>query len=264
MDNIDPKKFIVPQWPAPDNVVALISTRGLSHSKKDSNVEDGFSAFNLGDHVGDDLKVVSSNRKVFAAALDARIQWLKQTHSTDILDLHSPSQTQEIAIADGAISDQPGLACCVMTADCLPILMCAIDGSKVAAIHCGWRGLANGMVQHAIHKFAMEGQQIMAYLGPAISQASFEVGPEVKAAFEDAAHKRGFECPPAAFIPSKNEGKYLADLYALAEAELNSLGVAQIYGGNYCTFAESERFYSYRRSPRCGRMASAISLKKKG
>lgn len=257
LDNVDTEKFIVPQWPAPENVVALISTRGNITSNDASD----FSAFNLGDHVGDAPEVVKKNREMFSHTLGASIQWLKQTHSTDILELHTAIQTQSIAEADGAITDQPGLACCVMTADCLPILMCSMDGSKVAAIHCGWRGLANGMIQQAKTKFAMEGSQIMAYLGPAISQMVFEVGSEVKVAFETAARNRRYECPSSAFIASKNDGKYLADLYSIATAELNSLGITQVYGGNFCTYLEAERFYSYRRSPQCGRIASAICLR---
>lgn len=256
--NLDSTILFEPDWPAPANVKALISLRGLV----DESNPGPYQAFNLGDHVGNAPLEVATNRDRFSKALNANVQWLNQTHSTIIHTLSDFNDVKGVIDADGSITQQAGLACCVMTADCLPILLCTKDGSTVAAIHCGWRGLANGMIAEAINAFSVPGDHIMAYLGPAISQAHFEVGSEVKESFELAAEQRGFNIPEDAFIDSENHGKYCADLYSLATSELQGLGIYAVYGGGFCTYAEPNRFYSYRRENKTGRMASAICILK--
>ena len=177
--------------------------------------------------------------------------WLNQVHGTDVVDAAVANSTPD---ADASFTRRAGSACVVMTADCLPVLFCAVDGSVVAAAHAGWRGLAAGVLEACVQAMGTPGSQIMAYLGPAIGPQRFEVGAEVRAAFctQDAAAE-------AAFYPQA-QGKFLANLYLLASLRLRAAGVSRIDGGGWCTASDPKRFFSYRRDGQTGRMAALIWL----
>lgn len=246
--------LLTPDWPAPASVRACITTRvgGTSTGAYASN--------NLAMHVGDDPQVVAANRAALARqlALAGEPQWLEQVHGTKVVRARRDGL---IRTADGCYTEEAGLACAVLTADCLPILLCDTGGTQVAAVHAGWRGLAKGIVGKALQQFSVPGAQLMAYLGPAIAQPQFEVGVEVLEAFFKAARTtRHSEQIAAAFKPGHRPLHFYGDIYALARAELQALGIQKIYGGNFCTYAEPERFYSYRREKTTGRMASLIWL----
>lgn len=244
--------WISPDWPAPENIGAAITTRqgGCSPMPFDSN--------NLALHVSDDATNVHANRKSLAEQLGLSQPplWLDQVHGTEVVYAPEAGAPK----ADASFTDQPAVACAIMTADCLPVLFCNQQGTQVAAAHAGWRGLCNGILRKTVAKFTQP-DQVMAYLGPAIGPEVFEVGPEVLQAFiEGAQGAQQLVAIETAFTPSRQD-KYLADLYALARAELTACGVSAIYGGGYCTFSDSTRFYSYRREAKTGRMASLVWLK---
>ncbi len=230
-------------WPAPARIHAGTTLRygGVSQQPFDS--------FNLATHVGDDLHNVEQNRKQLISTLGLQQQplWLNQQHSTEIVNADKRTQP---SIADASYATRAGVVCAVLTADCLPILLCDEQGKQIAAVHAGWRGLLNGIIEKTVAKFL--NKPMLAWLGPAISQQAFEVGEEVKSAFVQ--HSSPTEC---AFLKSR-AGKWFADLYQLATMRLNSAGVIQVYGGGFCTFIEQQRFYSYRCSGQTGRMASLI------
>lgn len=234
------------EWPAPANIKTLISTRKGGVSKGP------FSSLNLGDHVNDNIDDVIANRNLITAFLPASPAWLSQVHSTDVIELISSIKIGSIPVADGSFSKESNQVCCVMTADCLPVLLCNKQGTQVAAVHAGWRGLLDGIIEHAIDKFDSS-DQLLAYLGPAIGPNAFEVGSEVQQAFCKQDHKA-----ESAFKSSSNQGKWLADIYQLARIRLNNKGVAGIYGGDFCTVRDVEQFFSYRRDGQTGRMASCI------
>lgn len=245
---------IIPDWPAPAGVRAFISTRtgGFSQAPYASN--------NFGLHVGDDPHAVEKNRNQLGMTLGLTKapQWLEQVHGIKVVNAKADGI---VRTADGSYSDQRGQACVVMTADCLPILLCDKQGTRVAALHCGWRSLAKGICAKGISKFNLAPRELMAYLGPAISQPNFEVGIDVlEAFFKVARTAQHAEQIAAAFKPAHRPLHFFADIYALARAELNALGVVDVYGGGYCTYAEDARFYSYRRDKTTGRMASLIWL----
>jgi hypothetical protein len=228
------------EWSAPSNVQAFVSTR--NYQGRD---------FNLATHVGDDLNHVLHNRRILKETLSLPSEpvWLEQIHGCDACEI--PLQNQNVA--DASYTSQKGKVCAILTADCLPILLCDSNGEKVAAIHAGWRGLVNGVIENCFRKAGFLPAKTLAYLGPAISQRAFEVGEEVREAFlkhDPIAEK--------AFVPHNQ--KWFADLYLLATQRLNALGVSQIYGGQFCTFSQPELFYSYRRDKHTGRMASLIWL----
>lgn len=232
---------MAPEWQLPAGVHALISQRqgGVSAEPWDSN--------NLALHVGDDPLAVNVNRQRLLQSMPgaSAVQWLNQVHGTGVVEACGGTVT---LTADAQFSRQKGLACAVLTADCLPVLFCAVDGSQVAAAHAGWRGLAAGVLLNTLHHFP-DAQQVTVYLGPAIGADAFEVGPEVRDAFvwaSDGCFKRG------------SGDRWFADLYQLAREQLMRAGVRQISGGHYCTFHEKDRFYSYRRQSVTGRMASLI------
>lgn len=252
--SIDSPTLLFPDWPAPKTVRACITLRtgGVSVAHYGSR--------NLALHVGDDPQAVAANRQSLCErlALVRTPQWLEQVHGVKIARAQDDGL---VRTADGCYSDEEGLACVVMTADCLPVLLCDTAGTQVAAVHAGWRGLANGVLAHALQQFSAPPAQIMAYFGPAISQPYFEVGIDVlDAFFESARHPQHADHIAAAFLPGRRPLHFLADIYALARAELQSLGVQAIYGGEHCTYAEVDRFYSYRRDKVTGRMASLIWL----
>jgi len=240
-------KLIVPQWPIPQGVAACSSTRigGVSLSPYDS--------LNLGAHCGDNPEHVEENRKrLFAAGnLPSKPVWLEQVHGKDVLKLSSGPYLSKRA--DASYSNTPGTVCAVMTADCLPVLFCNRAGTEVAAAHAGWRGLCEGVLEETVACFADKPENIIAWLGPAIGPDAFEVGAEVREAFMA-------KDPQAdiAFVPRGE--KYLADIYQLARQRLANVGVENVYGGDHCTFSESETFFSYRRDNTTGRMASFIWL----
>jgi len=204
---------------------------------------------------------VLRNRRDLAAQLGlaAPLLWLVQEHGIDVVDaldaIHPTSQRN----ADACVSRTPGRACVIQTADCLPVLLCNDEGSVVAAAHAGWRGLVAGVLSETVGAMGVKPAVLSAYLGPAISRQHFEVGGEVRDVF--VANARGAEqaLTEACFIPSKHRaGYFYADLYQLARIQLRRLGVTRIYGGDDCTYADIERFYSYRREGQTGRMASLI------
>lgn len=243
-----PADWLVPDWPAPANVRALCSTRagGMSQGPYES--------LNLGDHVGDDPALVARNRAIFERAMAARPVYLKQVHGTaGVAPLDG--NTEDGALADGCVTDVRGVACTIMVADCLPVLFTAEDGSRVGASHAGWRGLAGGILEATVAKLAPPAT-LIAWLGPCIGREAFEVGADVKQAFEarDASAARHFR-------PCR-EGKWLADLPALARMRLAALGIARIHGNDgsrdWCTVANPSRFFSHRRDRVSGRFAAAV------
>jgi len=234
--------WLIPDWPAPVGIKACVTTRagGVSVAPFDS--------FNLGDHVDDDPAAVTQNRSKLTSALNARPAWLKQVHGVDVVQA-SPDQVMQ---ADASWSTTPGIACTIMTADCLPALFCNRQGTQVAAAHAGWRGLAAGVLEATVDSFADAPSEIFVWLGPAIGPQAFEVGPEVREAFM-ATHPETVE----AFVPSVNPGKFMADIYQLARLRLAAHGVTAVCGGGLSTYND-ERFFSYRRGARTGRFASLV------
>lgn len=238
--------FFTPQWPAPKQVKCLISTRTEGHSNAP------YDSLNMGDHVEDDFSCVQKNRAELQAHLPANPFWLKQTHSTIVLPYDASIAEAVVPEADASFAKDKYQPCVVMTADCLPVLFCNEQGTQVAAAHAGWRGLLDGVLENTVKTFAKE-DQIMAYMGPAIGPEAFEVGPEVKDEF--VSHNSATE---VAFKPSENEGKWLADMYAIARIRLNAVGVRNIYGGGECTYSQANKYFSFRRDGVTGRMASVI------
>ena len=244
------RPFLIPDWPVPKNVCAIQTTRRGGHS---TGV---YASLNLGDHVGDNPSAVAANRQFVTRSIGSDILWLNQVHGTRVVEFGNAAASVKGTPpeADAAFCRQPYRACAVMTADCLPVLFCDEAGSVVAAAHAGWRGLLAGVLEATLNAMAIPGEQILAYLGPAIGPTAFEVGNDVRDAFI-----RESVASESAFRPGR-DGKWLADLYALARQRLIAQGVRQIYGGEFCTVADAEHFFSYRRDGRCGRMASVIWL----
>lgn len=235
--------WISPDWPAPANIHALTTLRcgGLSNG--------AYTSFNLAAHVNDDAQHVLANRHLLKLALSLvnEPKWLNQTHTTKIV---CADQLQGLVEADASYTQKKQCVCVVLTADCLPILLCDAQGESIAAIHGGWRGLLDGILENSLTQLPKQG--LMAWLGPAIGAQCFEVGAEVRAAFlaKDAMFLAAFEL-------QKNQ-KYLADIYLIARLILNKAGVDEIYGGQFCTVTDTERFFSYRRDGQTGRMATLI------
>ncbi|MDX1677133.1 peptidoglycan editing factor PgeF [Arsukibacterium sp.] len=239
--------MLIPAWPAPVNVKAVCSTRSGGCSVG------SYASLNLGSHVGDDPRLVSCNRQLFqtAAQMPGQPVWLNQTHSTRCIRLSGDNH--DASDADASFSQQSGIICTVMTADCLPVLICNQAGTEVAAVHAGWRGLCNGIIENTLQQFSQPAS-CLAWLGPAISQSAFEVGNEVREAFTQQQ-----SIAADAFIATK-QGKWLADLYLLARQRLARAGLSAVYGGDYCTYRQAADFFSYRRDGQTGRMAAAIWL----
>ena len=238
-------------WPAPANVRACTTLREPGVSKPP------YDTFNLALHVGDNQRAVTANRHTLSSALkQTNIHWLTQTHSTTVIEA-SAATLGVVPQADASFTKESQQVCCVMTADCLPVFFCNNDGSQVAIAHAGWRGLCNGILQKTLDSFA-DSESIMAYLGPAISQAAFEVGDDVREAF--LSQENGGLMMAPYFLPADNKGKWMADLYGIAKAILRYQGVKNVYGGDCCTFLESDHYFSYRRDGVTGRMAHLIWL----
>lgn len=237
--------LIIPDWPAPANVKALQTTRlgGTSGAP--------YASLNLGDHVGDAPLSVARNRMLLNTLLPSEPVWLEQVHGTRVADAGIAGCLPQ---ADACIARHRDAVCVVMTADCLPVLLCDKLGSVVGAAHAGWKGLAAGVIEATVQAMGRAPEDLIAWLGPAIGQDAFEVGAEVRAAFVGAQPQAS-----SAFIPGQG-GKWFADIYELARLRLNALGVTGIYGGGYCTYRERERFFSYRRDGATGRMGTFIWL----
>lgn len=262
--------FIRPDWPAPARVRAAFTTRlgGASGAPYES--------FNLGFDSGDEPAAVAENHQRLREALDlpGEPSWLRQVHGNRVIRMENPpppppfgNPSPSLPLekegfrpgegirpeADAAWTNRPGPVCAVLTADCLPVLLCDRGGSAVAAVHCGWRGLAAGVLDNAIRAFDCPPTELLAWLGPAIGPEVYEVGPEVRQAFVE----RG-EASAQAFRPAERWNHFYCDLYAIAHLELDAAGVQAVHGGGYCTHSDSRRFYSYRRDGVTGRMAALI------
>jgi len=239
--------WIIPDWPAPANVSALQTTRAGGVSMG------AYASLNLGDHVGDDPAAVAQNRALLRADLPAEPVWLKQVHGNVVV---GADRAMGVPAADAALARQAGTVCAVLTADCLPVLLCDESGTVVGAAHAGWRGLAGGVVEATVQAMKAEPERLLAWLGPAIGPAVFVVGDEVRQAFmaHDAQAEKAFVTNP------DNPQKWLADIYLLARQRLALLGVERVYGGGLCTYGDSGSFFSYRRDGATGRMASLVWL----
>lgn len=236
--------LLLPDWPAPARVRSCITTRAGGTSLAP------FDTFNLGAHVDDDPQSVAENRRRLSSMLDCVPAWLQQVHGTRVVE----ADPQQVLEADASWTATAGIASAVLTADCLPVLFCDRGATRVAAAHAGWRGLAAGVLEETVRAMELPSERLMAWLGPAIGPRAFEVGAEVREVFL-ADHAQS----AAAFAPSRNPGRYMADIYQLARIRLAACGVAAVYGGGGCTFTDA-RFYSYRRASRTGRFASLIWL----
>jgi purine-nucleoside/S-methyl-5'-thioadenosine phosphorylase / adenosine deaminase len=237
------RHWLEPNWPAPDNVRAITTLRsgGVSTTP--------YTSLNPALHVGDNAEHVFANREIIQnmLVLPAEPIWLQQVHSNVVVDASSICAPVE---ADASFCNKKNVVCAVLTADCLPVLMCSDDGTSVAAIHAGWRGLLAGVITNTVR--AMQSNNLMVWLGPAIGKQCFEVGQEVKQAFIAKSEEYN-----VAFYPL-NSDKWLVDIYQLARINLAFVSVDRVYGGGFCTVTDSERFYSYRRDKVTGRMATLI------
>jgi YfiH family protein len=243
MSAADPQ-VITPDWPAPPGVRSAFTLRtgGVSVAPYDS--------LNVGAGIGDSPEAIAENRRRVREklALPSEPVWLEQVHGTDVVELGSTATSA----GDASVARGAGYVCAIRVADCMPVLFAARDGSAVAAAHAGWRGLAGGVLEATVRRLGLPGSQLIAWMGPAIGPAHFEVGDEVRAAFT----ATDLDAAPA-FVANAR-GRWQCDLYALARRRLTAIGISGIYGGGWCTFAEAERFFSYRRSGQCGRMAALI------
>lgn len=235
----------------PDNVSAVTTLISGGVSKG------AFSTFNLAMHVGDDVTAVKANRAKLVEELQLPSQpvWLEQVHSNKVIRVDETLARDFIPRTDACVSATPGVVCTVLTADCLPVFFCDDTGTEVAVAHAGWRGLHAGIITNTVKIMRAPAADIQISLGPAIGPKSFEVGEEV---FQTFVTKNSLN--ETAFMATKKD-HYLCDIYQLARIELQSLGVDKISGGDYCTYSETHRFYSYRRQQTTGRMASLIWLK---
>lgn len=266
MDSIN---FITPSWPAPANIKAIQTTRvgGLSQAP--------YLSLNLGAHVGDDPVTVAKNRQLLNPYLPSEPVWVNQTHGVAVIDASTSSCLQN---ADASFTTKRNVVCVTMTADCLPVLLCDAAGSVVAAVHAGWRGLCDGVIEATIDKMSVKPGEILAWLGPAIGPNAFEVGSDVREQFiqVDAQAELAFkpitnlqpnsnsDAKPDTKSDSELNDKWLCNMYLIAQQRLNKAGVTQVYGGgvneNFCTYSDEARFFSFRRDNVTGRMASLIWL----
>jgi hypothetical protein len=243
-----PPNWIVPDWAAPRRVRAVITTRAGGDSRG------AYAGFNLGERVGDVARAVARNRQVLRSHLPSDPLWMRQVHGTNVIDADATGPAADIE-GDAAVTRSSHRVLAVLTADCMPVLMCDDSGSVIGVAHAGWRGLAAGVIEAAVHAMKVDPERLLAYIGPAIGASAYEVGAEVREAFvagrPSAAH---------AFTTRADAmpGKYLADLALLARQRLGRCGVMRISGGTHCTLADRERFYSFRRDGATGRFASLI------
>ncbi|MCU7836995.1 MAG: peptidoglycan editing factor PgeF [gamma proteobacterium symbiont of Taylorina sp.] len=247
-----PNQFIIPDWNVPENIKSLVTSR------QGGNSIFPYDSFNLATHVGDDSILVEQNRSALSKLLPATPVWLNQVHSDVVVD--AADVTGDID-ADGSYTTQCNIVSAVMTADCLPVLVCTRQGDAVAALHAGWRGLLNGILEQGITKMLdackRQPEDCLIWFGPTIGSDNFEVGDEVRQAFIDKSRHRAIVEQYFKAVKGM-KGKWLADLVKLAEYRLSQIGVENFSGGDYCTYADKEKFYSYRRDGITGRMASLI------
>lgn len=244
--------WLIPQWPAPPNVRACVTTRAGGVSLPP------YASFNLATHVGDDANAVLANRAALGAHLPSAPRWLNQVHGVRCVDAAQVSRPVD---ADASFSATRGVVCVVMTADCLPVFFCNHAGTAVAVAHAGWRGLLDGVLEATLAAMPCPPGEVIAWMGPAIGPQAFEVGPEVKAAFLDWDASVDFAFQPQPLHEEqRREGgeKYLCDLYAIARHRLLGAQVSSVHGGGECTYSSADRFFSYRRDGITGRMASLI------
>lgn len=240
-----PVEWLVPEWPAPRGVRAFFTTRAGGVSTGE------YASMNLGLRSGDLPERIAANRAIVRAALPSEPCWIAQVHGTAVADLdrgaHAGNPT-----ADAAVTGMRERVAVVQTADCMPLLLCDAAGERVAAAHAGWRGMAAGVIENSVRSMGVEPSRVIAWMGPTIGPGAFEVGPEVRAAFlaADAGAGSAF----VAHVP----GKFMADLYALARRRLALAGVREVHGGGFCTYRETQRFFSYRRAQSSGRMGAFI------
>ena len=240
--------FLEAVWPAPENIIAGTTLKLSGHS------QGSYSAFNLGDHVGDNIDDVKKNRQLLSEALNLPSEpcWLDQMHSATVIS--EPSNERNL-FGDASITRSAKKICVVLTADCLPILITNKSGDTISAIHAGWRGLAAGIIENTIDAMQSNSNELLVWLGPAISQQAFEVGDDVRNEF------LGLDDRNRLFFKANDSNRWQADLYGLAKLKLSHLGIKAIFGGNECTYSDRKRLYSYRRDNKCGRMASIIYMK---
>lgn len=238
--------YLNPQWPAPQNVHAYTTTRIGGYSTGN------YESFNLAHHVNDKSEHVLKNRQklINDLKLPAEPYWLEQTHSTRVVKAMATDNN-----ADAAYTTKTKQVCSILTADCLPILVCDKQGSCVAAVHAGWRGLLSGIIENSLQALAIKPENLLVWLGPAIGPKAFEVGDDVRQPFIDKnpMHEN-------AFYPALQPGKWFADIYKLATNVCHGLDITQLYGGSYCTYTDKQRFFSFRRDGQTGRMAHLIWL----
>jgi len=240
--------FLRPDWPAPDNIQACVTTRQGGSSTGP------YAGLNLALHVADDPQQVLANRELLKQTLQlpAEPVWLQQVHGVQVIDAGNQPSPDVVPEADAAFTSMQNIVCSVMTADCLPLLFCNRQGSKVAAAHAGWRGLQAGVIEQTVAALQEPAENLLVWLGPAIGPYAFEVGEEVKQAFEE-----DIADAALAFRPS-HPGHWWANIYLLARQRLQRVGVTAVYGGGLCTYLDEHQFYSYRRDGHTGRMASLI------
>lgn len=239
--------YIEPQWDAPMNVRALTTLRTGGFSKG------AYASFNLADHVGDEAASVIKNRLKLQAAFDLQHEpfWLQQVHGTHVIHLDGKPQNNE---GDATFTHLKGYPCVVLTADCLPVLLCNRTGTVVAAIHAGWKGLLSGVIEATVEALQVPSDSLLAWMGPAIGPEAFEVSAEIRRAFMEKNSDAHLAFKPFA------EEKWLGDIFLLGKQRLNAVGVTAVYGGYVCTYSESHRFFSFRRDKETGRMATLIWL----
>ncbi len=244
--------YLVASWSEgkPLNIRAITTLRTGGVSSGD------FSEYNLALHVGDEPQAVKSNRDKLRSelALPAEPVWLNQVHSDMVLNIDEPGilERESYVQADASVTCSKGVVCAVMTADCLPLFFCNQNGTEIAASHAGWRGLHAGIISNTVKTMRSSADEILVSLGPAIGAQAFEVGEEVYQAFTTKSRLND-----SAFVAA-TKGRYLCDIYQLARIELQALGIKKIAGGEFCTYRENQKFYSFRRQQRTGRMASLI------
>ncbi len=248
-----PASCLRPDWPVPENVRALFKLRtgGVSTGP--------FASLNVGAHVQDDPAAVVENRRRIAAAfeLPAEPAWLSQVHGSRVVRLGTAATAG--AAADGVVSSDAGRVCVIQVAECLPVLFAARDGSVVGAAHAGWRGLLAGVLENTVTALGVPPARLLAWIGPGIGRAHFEVGAEVREALVGAAAPGTAPEVASAFVANAR-GRWQCDLVALARQRLSALGLTQILGGDWCTYADPDRYFSHRRDGRSGRMVALIWL----
>ena len=240
-------------WPFANRVHARISTRLGGVSRGVYGAHNQHLGLNLALHVNDDPVDVYVNRSRLQKNLPSKVEWLEQVHGTQCVRLSSSGSAPSILQADAAFTDQANTVCAVLTADCLPVFFANREGNRVAIAHAGWRGLLHGVLKNTVAQFTDARNDLFAHLGPAISALHYEIGAEVRELF--IASNAHFA---AAFTTTEKNDKWLMDLYAIARQQLTDLGLVHINGGEFCTYRDTEYFYSYRRDGSTGRFASLI------